>query len=49
MDIQPIGLLIDAITMATKIDEKIDKKCFKTPIRRTTWDKTVSTKFTNLD
>lgn len=44
MDTQPFGLLTDVISMATKIEEKIEKKRLKTPIRRTPWDKPVSSR-----
>lgn len=49
MYIQPIGLLTDAITMATKIEDKIDRKRLKNPIRRTPWDKSVTAKFFTFD
>lgn len=39
MDIQPFGLLNDAITMATKIEEKLEKKCIRGSTRRANWDK----------
>lgn len=44
MDTEPIGLLSDAIFMATKIEEKIDKKRLRTPFHHTNWDKSVSSK-----
>lgn len=44
LDIQPLNLLTDAIVMATKIEEKIEKKRFRTPVRCTTWDKASTSK-----